>query len=446
MSRQRAVLEGRREAAPSIAVATRTPISLGLAGKASELATQLLLLTLVPRLLGPRDYGTLAIGLAVAVAGSSFVTMGGPVVMARFVPAAPAAERAAVARTLIVRLARWSMFPLGLTLLAGVVLTVVVPERFAAVTTVLVLAALVLNVAAALAFQVALGFGRAGAWSFRYTIQNVLLAAGVAALYPSAGLDGALVALALASAGGLAAGLLALRGTPFRHRRAPLPTGALRFAALQALGGVLLQLTQRGGVIVVSLFAASRGETGFAAVAIGVSLAAVFTIVQAFTVQLPVLAERWASDAAGAEAAARRLAQSAILAAVPAALVAAPLIGPLAVAVLGERFRGVEAAFAPALAAVVLAPLAALAGQIGSLRLRPEVRAWSAAAGAVVFVATSAVAVPALGAEGATVALLGAMAVNVAVSGLLLRNVFAAPAVALSVVGAAAVLAVGLLA
>ena len=50
--------------------ATRSPIALGLTGKGAELATQLLLVTLVPRLLGPSDYGSLATALAVVIVGS----------------------------------------------------------------------------------------------------------------------------------------------------------------------------------------------------------------------------------------------------------------------------------------------------------------------------------------------------------------------------------------
>ena len=220
----------------------------------------------------------------------------------------------------------------------------------------------------------------------------------------------------------------------------------MRFGALQGLGAALALFTQRGGVIVVALLAHPRSEVGFAALAVGVSLAATFTIGQAFTVQLPSLAERWAANAAGAEAAARRLARSSLAVVIPAAIVSAALVGSVAGGVLGNAFRGAEPAFIPALAAVVLAPVVALGQQVASLRLRADVRAWSTAAGAAVFLATALAAVPVWGAEGATFALLGATAATALVSGLLLRGALPALPVAFAAAGGGAVLVVGMLA
>ena len=55
---------------------------------------------------------------------------------------------------------------------------------------------------------------------------------GALLLYPAAGLDGAIAAIALGAAAALALGLASTRaGAARRARRRALPAGALRFAA-----------------------------------------------------------------------------------------------------------------------------------------------------------------------------------------------------------------------
>ena len=95
----------RRSADPPSAAGLRRPVVAGVVGKAAEAVTLVLLATVVPRLLGPADYGRLSVVLTLVAVGSVALTLGGATLLSRYVPAAPAQERAALARALTLRLA-----------------------------------------------------------------------------------------------------------------------------------------------------------------------------------------------------------------------------------------------------------------------------------------------------------------------------------------------------
>ena len=191
------------------------------------------------------------------------------------------------------------------------------------------------------------------------------------------------------------------------------PSGASRFGLLQAASGVLGQVAQRGGVVVVALLAGSAAQTGYAALAVGVALAATYAVAQLFIVALPTLTRRHAAGEVGVppESTLRRLAGVLLALTVPVA-VAAVLVADVAVPIaFGEAYAGSVPAFGPALAMLVLAPLNALVVQAAALRLRPEALLHATATGAVVFAGTAVATVPVWGALGATSAMLaGAMA------------------------------------
>jgi O-antigen/teichoic acid export membrane protein len=454
----------------------------GAAGKAAEAVTLVLLATLVPRLLGPTDYGRFSVALTVVALGSVALTLGGATLLARYVPAADPAERAATAYALTRRLARNRTAALaGLTVL-GVLLVLLDPARFPPLPTALVLLALGLNVLTTLVLQADLGLGRAGPWCARYPVQNAVLIAAVLALHPAAGVTGAVLAIALAGAAGaaLAVAVVAPRLRAGLPRTGGLPAGALRFSWLQAGGGALTQLAQRGGVIAVALLAGSAAQTGYAALAIGISLAATYAVGQLFTVVLPVLAQRrpdgpeHAGPARSAgrpssplpargvlldparpaenlpgdpsEAALRRLAGLLVAGLVPLMIISVLLVGPAVPLVFGPSYAGATDAFGPALAAVVLAPVNALAVQAAALRLRPEVTLRAASLGVVAFLLVTAALVPGGGAVGATAAALAGAATTAAASIRLLPGAVGGRLVAGSFVGAAAVGLLGVLA
>jgi O-antigen/teichoic acid export membrane protein len=405
-------------------VGLRRPVVAGVLGKAAEGLTLVLLATVIPRLLGPADYGRLSVVLTLVAVGSVALTLGGATLLARYVPAAPLDRRRGLARALALRLGRNRIAPFALLTLVAAVL--VATGRLPPTATVLVLLALALNVAATLALQADLGLGRAAAWSARYPVQNAVLIAAVVGLYLTAGVDGAVAGVTVAGAAGFA---LALAATASLWRPAPhvpvhLPAGAARFGLVAAGTGALIQLVQRGGVVAVALLSTDEA-TGHAAVAIGVALAATYAVAQVFVVTLPALTARHAAaDRAGgtvvgtrrtarssaAEPALRRLAGMLLAVVLPVAMLGVLTVHLVVPVVLGPSYGDAVAAFPPALAAVVLAPLTALTLQAAALRLRPGATLVAAAAGAVAFTAVALPAVPAWGAPGAAGALLAGTA------------------------------------
>ena len=396
----------------------RGPVVAGLVGKAAEAVTLMLLATLVPRVLGPADYGRFAVALTVVAIGSVAMTLGGATLLARYVPAATPDERGALARALSFRLARNRAAQFAVLVVIAVALVAWDPARFPPMLTAFVLIALALNVAATLALQADLGMGRAGAWCARHPVQNAVLVAATLVLYEAAGVTGALGAIVVAAAVAFALG--AVTAAPLLRRQRPLvalPDGALRFGYLQATSGALVQLAQRGGVIAVALLLGSSLQTGYAALAVGVACAATYAIVQVFTVSLPWLAERHGAGAvdagvADAEPVLRRLAGGLLAVVVPAAAVAVLAIDTVVPIVFGGDYAGAAEAFGPALAMVVLAPVNALAVQAAALRLRPEATLCCAVAGAAAFAGVAVLAVPAWGASGATCAALAGAAAS----------------------------------
>lgn len=428
----------------------RSPVAGSLAAKAAEIVTLLALATLVPRMLGPADYGLFALALTVVTIGSVAMALGGPTVMGRFVPAAAPAERVALARALGRRLALGRAAQLAALAVVALALVAWAPARFPPLLTATVWLSLALNVAATLALQTGLGLGRTGAWSARYPLQNAVLVVAVLLLHSVAGVPGAVAAIVVSSAVALVLGAVTaaplLRGAP---GPVAVPEGAMRFATLQAASGGLVQIAHRGGIVVVALLAGSAAQTGFAALALGVVLAATYAVFALFTVSLPGLAERGQSDraaSASSEAVLRRLAGTVLAVLLPGALLAALLLERLVVPVFGAGFAGAVAAFAPAVAFVVLAPLNALALQAAALRLRPQATLASAVVGVVVFAAVALATVPAWGAAGGSAgALAGATAAALASMALLPKAVGARIGAA-SLGGAAAVLVLALLA
>ncbi|MDQ4092386.1 MAG: hypothetical protein M3143_02905 [Actinomycetota bacterium] len=422
----------------------RGPVVASLAGKAAEAVTLLLLATVVPRALGPADYGRFAVALTVVAIGSVAMTQGGMTLLGRYVPAAIPDQRPALARALSVRLARNRAVLFAVLTVIATVLVVWDPARFPPLLTALVLIALALNVVATLALQADLGQGRAGAWCARYPLQNAVLVVAAVVLHDAAGAIGAVAAIAVAAA--VAFGLGAVAATPLLRRQLPpaaVPEGALRFGVLQATSGVLVQVTQRGGVIAVALLAASDVQTGFAALAIGVALAATYAITQIFTVTLPRLAER--SGLAGGESSLRRLAGGLLAVVVPVAAVTVLTLDAAVPIVFGEGYIGATGAFGPALAMVVLSPVNALVVQAAALRLRPEATLYAALAGVLAFTGVAALAVPAWGAAGATAAALAGAAGYALFAIRLLPGAAGARLTAASLGGATAVILLGVL-
>lgn len=423
----------------------RSSVIASVVGKSTEMVTLALLAVVVPRVLGAEDYGAFAVPLTVVTLGSLALTLGGPTVMTRYVPAAAPDQRLAVAKAIGARLARGRAVQLGVVALVTAGLVMARPATFPPRTTSLVVIALALNVAATLALQVGLGMGRAGAWSARYPLHNAALVAMVLVLHGQGRIGGV---VAILVAGAITAAFAFVVTVPLLRTPTPpvaLPVGAVRFGAYQAVGAALVQTFHRGGVLAVAVLVGSRIESGHTALATGITLGITYAVLQTFTVSLPHVVETapdgTPADPEAAEEVLRRLATGLVLVLVAATAVTAPLLDELVPRVFGTDYLGAVDAFGPALALVALAPVSSYLTQVASLRLRPDVPALAGAVGAGVFLVFAVVAVPAWEAAGATAAALAAGIASAGTALVALRGAVGARLAQLSFGGAALTLA-----
>ncbi len=392
------------------------------AGKALEALTLAALVLLVPRALGPADYGGFAVALAVATGIATATGIGGPALFARVLAPLDGRARRDVARVLALRVARARGLMLAFLATAAVAVALIAPGHVSALRVGLVAAAALLGTAATLLAQLALGLERTAGWSLRYPLENAVIVVAALALYPSAGLDGAVAAIAIGAAAALGLGVASTRPALLGARPgAALPAGTLRFARLQASAGALTQVVHRGAAPACALAGAGAVATGHAAIAAGAALAITYAVAQTLLAALPGAVRAHARVTPGAEAPLRRTAALCAAVVVPVcaglALAAEPLLG----AALGEGFRGAAGALRIALAAAALAPLWALAGQLAALRGRAEATLAGAAAGAVTFALAALVLIAPHGAAGAAGAMLAGVAAATAATFLVLR-------------------------
>jgi hypothetical protein len=366
-----------------------------------------MLLVILPATLGPIGYGQFSLVVSLVGAVSLGFSLGGPVVFGRFVPAAGMEQRAAVARTLVVRFARWRacvLLALAAALLGLVYTTPSVPPGFA----LLALVVLAIELFAALLHWAALGLGQTLPWNLRFPVQHAVLLIGCLAI-DSARTAVAVLAIAVAASAALAVpAILSLRGT----RPAAIPEGALRFGRLSAVTALLVAIPQRAGVVAVALLAGAGAgrQAGFAGVACGITLAGIYAASEMFTVQLASNSAAFRSSPAAATA--RVVAGGWMLLGVfsTGAALASLAVAGLLVPLIGASFTAAVHPTQVALAAVPLAVVAGAANQVSALRLQPALRLRSASAGFVTYLAVTAVAVPRLGALGGSWALVACFA------------------------------------
>src|SRR2546421_8746572 len=188
MSKPTAAMEAELPRHRGQGMSRRSPIALTLVAKAAETLTLVGLATLIPRALGPADYGVFAVVLAIVGIVSTSLSLGGPILLSRFVPAAPPSERSALALALALRIARFRAAMVASAIVAVAVLALLAPARITAPAAVFVGVALVLDVAATLVYQIALALGRPLMWSFRFPLQNTVLVVAALALNAAVGL------------------------------------------------------------------------------------------------------------------------------------------------------------------------------------------------------------------------------------------------------------------
>ncbi len=382
--------------------------------KVLEAATLAGLVLLVPRTLGAADYGAFAVALAVATGIATATGIGGPALFARVLGPLSGDERLGVARGMARRLGLVRSAVVLVVALGASVGAALAPGTVSGAQVALVAAAVACGTAATLLSQVALGLERTATWSLRYPLENGVIVVGALALYPVAGLDGAIAAIALGAAAALALGLAGVGSSLRGAAAATLPAGVLRFARLQAAGGALTQVVHRGAAPACALLGVGAAATGHAAIAAGAALAITYAVMQTTLVVLPGASRAFAADAAGAEASLLRVAGLAALLVVPACALLASAAEPLLVAGLGEDFRDAAPALRIALLAAALAPLWALTTQLAVLREHPAAVFAGAAAGATAFVVVAATALPDGGASAGAWAMVAGVGATIA--------------------------------
>jgi lipopolysaccharide exporter len=397
-------------------VLPRRALAGSIGGKALEAGTLAGLVLLVPRALGPADYGSFAVALAVATGLSTATGVGGPSLFARALGPLDGAQRDELARALTRRLGVARSRLVAVVVLAACGGAALAPHRVSMLQAALVLGAVAFGSAATLLSQLALGLERTVAWSLRYPLENGVIVGAALVLYPLAGLNGAIAAIALGAIAAFGLGLAtvgrSLLTAPEGGRRA-LPASVVRFARLQAAAGLLSQTVQRGAAPACALLGVGATATGHAAIAAGAALAIVFAVTQTTLVVLPGAARTFALDPARARALLCHVALVATAVVVPVCIVVAVAADRLLALTLGDPFRGAAPALRIALAAAALAPAWALSMQLAAVGDQPEAVLTGAAAGAATFVVVAALALPGGGAVAGAEAMVAGFGVSV---------------------------------
>lgn len=404
-------MSGYPDAARKLSPGLGSPALTSTLGKLVESLGQVLIVVLLAAALGPRDYGEFALVLTLVTALSSSLSVGGPTLAARFLPTLDPGRRLAMGRQLLVRLGRWRVLQVVGVAVPLAALVIVDPADFPPGICALAALALGLDLAATLLFQIGLGLGRVSMFSFRFGVQNAVVVGVGLGLYSLWGVRGAVAAISVSAGVVLAWAALSVGRELAGARRTgdplSIPASVWRFGALQAAGGLLVTVVHRGGVVATALLA-SRTQTGYAALAIGVGVAGTYVVSQAFAVNLPHLVERLDFGRDEIEREVLTFAGRA-LAIVTALSLLAAIAVPRSVAVFfGPGFAGARDALYVGLALLPLAPVMALLAQLAALRLAHRQLVVPRAAGVVVFVVVVAVAVPRWGALGASAAVLAA--------------------------------------
>ena len=430
--------------AARIAVRARSPVGVGLAGKFAEGLALCLFITVLPRALGPADFGRLALAVAVVQIAGASMSFGGPVTLSRFVPVQRGAERAAVARLLVTRMAGWRALLLLAAAVVAVGFAIAEPERVPAGLAALLLLAIALDSTATLLAQASLGLGISALWSYRLPVQTSLLVVAALCLVPPFGAWGAAAAVAAAAAVTALVAVVIVMPVLLRVRPAErLPPGVGRFAAIQGLNGFLALCVARGGIVAVAWLHPSASEVGYIGLATGIALGGVYAVGQAFTLQLPGLSVLAAADLPAAEARARRLARAGVLAVAPGTVAIAALVPFVLVPIIGHRYEPAVGAVIIGMAMIPMAPVSALVAQTAALRLRPQVALAALTAGATVFTAVALTAVDPFGAAGAAAAMTAGAAATALTGAALLRDAVPLRLLAVAVAGALAIAALG---
>jgi O-antigen/teichoic acid export membrane protein len=375
--------------------------------RALDLAVGVAVMALVPRALGPQEYGRYALLTSVTFWLAFVSGLGSMQVVGRHLPELLQAGRAGAARSLLGRLLQLRLATgSGVALAYFAVARAWLPEIEASAALFAAVAVAVRTVGA-LAFAVFLGRNQAGRWALAEPARRLVALPLVLFGYARAGLPGAcagaFAADLLVMSGGLAA-VAAHLGWPRPEHDAEVRE-RLRFGWTLLLGNVLLLLPQRAGEVLVRAASGDYALVAYFSLAAAAQGAVAGAFSQLGLAFLPLMTGLRSAGRTEAlrEAAERLLRFLTIVAAV--AVPAALLLGERAVVLLAG------AAYRPAASVLVVLTLAlvpyAFGGVLRTLALvhdRMTLLPAAAALQLAVFVAAGVPLVRAQGALGAAVA------------------------------------------
>ena len=414
-----------------------------LAAKWWEVVSQVLLVLVLPRALGPAPYGEFAVAFAAVTLLSVSLGLGAPLAAVRFVPALAPGEQLPATRTVLRRVAASRATVLLTVTVAAAALVPTLLHVPLWITLVVCLAAW-WSVASSVASEISLALSRTLAWNLRFPVENTLIVAVVPIGAAVDGAHGALTAMALACVatfGVLYSGLT--RDLAAARSGAALPPGATGYARVETLVVILSTVVLRGGTLAVGLARTGRAQTGFAALALGAGAAGAGAMMELLSVHLPGWVPRYGTGTASSREEPLRAARLALAVAVGASLLAAVLARPAIHVLLGSAFVAARHPLVLALPTAPLGAVLALAGVRTSLDLRPRLLALSWGAAAVTFVITAAIAVPLMHADGAALAMSSGMLAGALTSVVVIGGRELMEICVLAIVGAALVLAAG---
>jgi O-antigen/teichoic acid export membrane protein len=404
--------------------------------RGSQIAGGVLFALIVPRWMGPDEFGRYALVTSISMWFALLSGMGAVSMMTRAVPGFVLRQDLEGLRTLVSGL---TGLRAGLGLVAAALylaLTMFWLRDIDMIGLLFIAGAVFSRTVANVLLASMLGLNQAARWAFGETLRRWLTFVLVVAGFYAWGFRGACLGYFTAHAAALLFGAWTARA--YVDRRALVPkleflAPYLRTGASFAAGNILLALSQRTGETLVHLSTGSFAEVGYFGVAYGVYVAAGQALWH-FAVSFAPMLVGWKEqgDVPAIRGWISRFAFRLIAGAVGVAVLMV-LVGRIAVAlVLGPEYTSVSASLPPLAIAMVALTVANISRLRALVADRPGVAAIAAGLELAAFWGVGAILAPEYGSYGAALAVLVGATMNAGFSTWCLRNELSAPSVTTS--------------
>jgi PST family polysaccharide transporter len=256
--------------------------------KAVQLVGAAVTVVIVPRLLGPEEYGRFSFILSLTFLGAILADFGTLDVFGRFVPTMARADATKLYMRTLTFTAAASTACFALTVAASMLLAEWMILPWALLAGIMV----VLRVVSWVPFQYALAKNRIGTWMTEQAWRQWVTLAALLVLYPLLGFTGALLALVLMEALFAGLGLWWLRGE-WLGREFRWDWSYYKFYVVAGLGFFLANLAAvalyRSGPVLVEALTGDSAQAGYINLAIGLYLIVYGTVSQFAQSLIPAL-------------------------------------------------------------------------------------------------------------------------------------------------------------